>query len=98
MKPFLSHAVACAILAASLLPQSNLQGSPSVANAPIRTTEAPDTPSAAYRLTNAFGNLAFRFPLAIASPPGETNRLFVVEQEGFVSVITNLAAPTRTVF
>src|ERR1051326_3583563 len=48
--------------------------------------------------TNAFPSLIFSNPICITSPPGETNRLFVVEKHGRIVVITNLAAPTRTVF
>lgn len=48
--------------------------------------------------TNAFPGLAFNNPVCIASPPGETNRLFVLEKHGRIIVITNLANPTRTVF
>jgi hypothetical protein len=33
--------------------------------------------------------------IAIVTPPGETNRLFVVEQDGWIAVVTNLANPTR---
>jgi uncharacterized repeat protein (TIGR03806 family) len=51
-----------------------------------------------YALTNAFGDLTFTNPVVITTPPGETNRIFVVEQGGQIAVITNLAAPTRTVF
>ncbi|MBI3851379.1 MAG: PQQ-dependent sugar dehydrogenase [Verrucomicrobia bacterium] len=59
----------------------------------------PQTPPVyGYQATNAFGNLTFSNPVAILSPPGETNRLFVVEQAGRVAVITNLANPYRTVF
>src|SRR4030095_16097780 len=36
--------------------------------------------------------------VCIVAPPGETNRMFIVEQIGRVVVITNLANPTRTVF
>ena len=32
----------------------------------------------------------------ISTPPGETNRVFILEKHGRVIVITNLAAPTRT--
>jgi hypothetical protein len=46
----------------------------------------------------AFNELTFIQPVAIASPPGETNRLFIVEKWGRVCVITNLAAPTKTIF
>src|SRR5262245_20659489 len=50
-------------------------------------------------LTNNAGS-ALNFPniVGITSPPGETNRLFVIEKTGYISVITNLASPNRTVF
>jgi glucose/arabinose dehydrogenase len=54
-----------------------------------------------YKWTNvvAFPSLpTFASPICIASPPGETNRLFVCEHGGTIVVITNLAAPTRTIF
>jgi len=54
-----------------------------------------------YKWTNvvAFPTLpSFASPISIASPPGETNRLFVCEHGGVIVVITNLAAPVRTVF
>jgi glucose/arabinose dehydrogenase len=52
-----------------------------------------------YAVSNAFGpTLTFTAPVALVTPPGETNRLFVVEQSGRIAVITNLANPNRTVF
>ncbi|MGD0743875.1 MAG: PQQ-dependent sugar dehydrogenase [Verrucomicrobiota bacterium] len=51
-----------------------------------------------YVPTNAFPSLVFSNPVCITSPPGETNRLFVLEKHGRITVITNLASPTRTVF
>jgi glucose/arabinose dehydrogenase len=51
-----------------------------------------------YVPTNAFPSLIFSNPVCIASPPGETNRLFIVEKHGRIIVITNLSAPTRTIF
>ncbi len=73
---------------------------PSRAITPDRTPgpalRLPAQPASA--LESALGTLRFTSPVAIASPPGETNRLFVVEQTGRIIVITNLAAPTRTVF
>jgi glucose/arabinose dehydrogenase len=51
-----------------------------------------------FKLQNAFGNLVFNEPVALRTPPGETNRLFVVEQTGQIYVITNLAAPNKTLF
>src|SRR5262245_36426436 len=67
-----------------------------VSNTSLRLPANP--PSTSYSTTNAFGTLTFQNPLAVASPRGETNRLFVVEQRGRIAVITNLLAPTRTVF
>jgi glucose/arabinose dehydrogenase/mono/diheme cytochrome c family protein len=55
---------------------------------------APDT----YTTENAFGVLTFINPIAVATAPGDTNRLFVVERAGRIAVITNLLAPSRTVF
>jgi glucose/arabinose dehydrogenase/mono/diheme cytochrome c family protein len=66
---------------------------------PNNTLQMPATPPVmGYQAFNAFGNLTFTDPVAIASPPGETNRLFVIEQTGVIVVITNLASPTRTIF
>src|SRR5262245_57949897 len=47
---------------------------------------------------DAFPGLKFDAPVAIASPPGETNRLFVLERAGRIQVITNLSNPTKAVF
>lgn len=60
--------------------------------------QPPAPPEILFSVEDAFGPLSFDDPVVITSPPGETNRLFVVEQQGFISVITNLAAPNRTVF
>jgi len=67
-------------------------------NPPVTLRMPQEPPSYGYRFTNAFGNLTFTDPIAIVTPPGETNRIFVLEQAGRIAVITNLAAPTRTVF
>src|SRR6185436_10999718 len=67
-----------------------------VANTTLRMPAVP--PVVGYTTTNAFGNLSFTDPVAIVTPPGETNRLFILEQRGRVAVITNLAVPNRTVF
>jgi len=60
------------------------------------TNLPPAPPVYGYRITNAFPTLSISGPMAVATPPGETNRLFVLERAGNVIVITNLAAPTRT--
>jgi glucose/arabinose dehydrogenase len=51
-----------------------------------------------YQATNAFPALIFSNPVCITSPPGETNRLFIVEKHGRIVAITNLMNPTRTIF
>jgi glucose/arabinose dehydrogenase len=59
----------------------------------------PQTPQGPpFKLQNAFGNLVFTEPVALRTPPGETNRLFVVQQNGLIYVLTNMAAPVRTLF
>lgn len=67
-----------------------------VPNTTLAMPSAP--PTFGYTSTNAFGTLTFVNPVAIVSPPGETNRLFIVEKSGTIQVITNLAAPTKTLF
>ncbi len=51
-----------------------------------------------YSAPKAFPNVEFIQPIAFASPPGETNRLFVAEKNGRIMVISNLALPNRSVF
>jgi glucose/arabinose dehydrogenase len=66
---------------------------------PNTTLVVPQEPPVyGYQTVNAFGSLTFSRPVAIAQQPGETNRLFIVEQAGNIYVITNLAAPTKTLF
>src|SRR5262245_43994069 len=67
-----------------------------VGNNTLRMPPAP--PVFSYTTNNAFGSLTFSAPVAIVSAPGETNRLFIVEQAGRIIAITNLASPSRTTF
>ncbi len=55
-------------------------------------------PQFGYTVVNAFPGVSLNQPVCIASPPGETNRLFILEKGGSIVVITNLASPNRTVF
>jgi len=68
-----------------------------VANTSL-TNLPSNPPQFGYAVNNAFPALIFNQPVAIASPPQETNRLFILEKAGSIVVITNLANPTRTVF
>jgi len=94
---------ACWVLAVALggfFPRA-LQGQPSVLTLRVANTtlQLPQSPASfGFALTNAFPGLSFNQPVCIASPPGETNRLFILEKGGTIAVITNLASPTRTVF
>lgn len=65
-------------------------------NTTLNLPAAP--PSFGYTLTPAFPRLNFSAPIALVSPPGETNQLFVVERAGRIQVITNLVSPTKTLF
>ena len=51
-----------------------------------------------YKTVPAFPGVPFDTVVGFATPPGEANRLFVLEKVGRIVVITNLAAPNRTVF
>lgn len=57
-----------------------------------------EPPVFGYAIEPAFGSLRFTDPVALATPPGETNRLFVAEQRGRLAVIPDLRLPERRVF
>ncbi|MBX3745903.1 MAG: PQQ-dependent sugar dehydrogenase [Verrucomicrobiae bacterium] len=42
---------------------------------------------------DAFGSMTFENPVAVAAPPGETNRIFVVERTGRIRVVPDLTRP-----
>jgi len=65
-------------------------------NTTLQLPAAP--PQFGYTLANGFPTVSLSQPVCIASPPGETNRLFILEKAGTIVVITNLASPTRAVF
>ena len=51
-----------------------------------------------YSTEEAFPGVIFDSAVAFATPPGETNRLFVAERDGRIYTITNLANPNKTLF
>src|SRR5438034_10708760 len=51
-----------------------------------------------YTTLDAFPGLSFDDPAAMVSPPGDSNRLFIVERSGRIQVITNLNSPNKTLF
>jgi glucose/arabinose dehydrogenase len=67
-----------------------------VANTTLALPQVPQ--SFGYKTQPALGALTFSSPVAVRTPPGETNRLFVVEQGGRIFIVTNLTAPTKTLF
>jgi glucose/arabinose dehydrogenase/mono/diheme cytochrome c family protein len=66
-------------------------------NPPPTLRMPPQPPQFGYMFEPAFPGPTFSAPIALTAPPGETNRLFVLERAGRLTVITNLAAPNRTV-
>ena len=63
---------------------------------PNTTLKMPPAPPALGYTLQTVSPHAFTAPVALATPPGETNRLFIVEQSGRISVITNITAATPT--
>ncbi len=66
-----------------------------VPNPSLRLPEVPG--SFGYRLVDALPGITFT-PVAIVTPPGEANRLFVVNQPGTITVIPDLRTPAAGTF
>lgn len=65
---------------------------------PNTTLRFPQKPgSFGYQFVDVL-DLPFDHPTQVVFPPGETNRLLVVEQPGRIIAITNLAVPTKSLF
>jgi glucose/arabinose dehydrogenase len=69
---------------------------PRVANTTLRLPAEP--PVYGFGVTPAFPEVTFDAPLVLTAPPGATNQLFVAERAGRIQVMTNLTAPTKTLF
>ena len=91
---FLPHFVVGALTMMAFAATGQLQRVPNTS----LTNLPPQPPQFGYTLANAFPAVTLSQPVCIVSPPQETNRLFILEKTGNIIVITNLAAPTRTVF
>ena len=90
---------AFSIAAVFLLPTLSAQPLVLLEREANETLTIPENPPASRFVgLRAFPSLGFSDPVVITSAPGETNRLFVVEQRGRIMVITNLVSPTRTLF
>jgi len=68
-----------------------------VANTSLTFPQNPQT--FGYRTEAAFPGITFSQPVAIVTPPGETDRVFVVEKTGRIQVVTGLnSTPTKQLF
>lgn len=66
---------------------------------PLASSRMPAAPPAqSLAVVDAFPALNFSAPIHINSPPGEPNRLFVVERAGQIRVISDLSNPTSALF
>jgi uncharacterized repeat protein (TIGR03806 family) len=65
-----------------------------IPNAALNVPATP--PPTAYALPNALGTLTFTQPVSLATPPGETQRLFVVEKTGAIRVVNDVSATSPT--
>src|SRR5437868_6634499 len=90
------HFAACCLIFFGALAGLVAQPLNRVANNSLRVPASPAL--AGYVTTDAFPGLTFDRPLCIVSPPGETNRLFIVEKGGSIQVITNLLMPSKKLF
>ena len=69
-----------------------------ITNSSLNVPATP--PTTTYTTTAAFGALGFNQPINLATVPGDTQRLFVVERPGVIRRIPNVAeaSPTSQVF
>jgi len=76
------------------LPLPDIRPTPAPTHMPL----IPAPSSVAYATADAFPGLLFLNPTHATYPPGETNRLFVVEKKGLIQVIPDLASPAKQEF
>ncbi len=69
-----------------------------LANTAIDVPDAP--PATAFELVDAVPGQSFSSPVCIASPPGDTQRIFVCEKGGLLKVVPDItaASPTSSTF
>lgn len=97
MKPILFRAWICSVCYIAGIASSPAGPLQRVPNNTLSSMPAA-LPTLNFTATNAFPSITFSNPIGIYSPPGETNRLFILEKRGRIIVITNLSAPTRSIF
>ena len=62
--------------------------------APTGLNVPSSPPPTNYVIVDAFGSLTFASPVCLATPPGETGRLFVCQKGGLLRVIPSVTAAT----
>jgi len=69
-----------------------------IPNTTVTMPSAP--PPVSYSVVDAFPGITFASPTSMETPPGETNRLFVLQRNGELYVITgiNSASPQKSLF
>ena len=95
----LLRALSCALGLAIASP--SLRAAGPIARTALTALTLPDGPqTVGYSLAAGLPGLTFAQPIALAIPPGDDNRLFVVEQAGRIWVVPDrtAAAPTRELF
>ncbi len=80
-----------------------ISGSAAIAQTPPAKKQpavSPSLPPLPYALADALGGLTFSMPVAVVSPPGVTDRLFVLEKTGRIQEVTQLdqAMPRKREF
>jgi hypothetical protein len=68
------------------------------ANTTLKFPATISSGSGEYELAEMLPGITFDKPVCVATPPGETNRLFVVERVGRIIVINDLNNPQKSVF
>ncbi len=85
-----------AVLCVGVVLGRRVEAAPRVPNTTLQLPAEPG--SFGYSMQRFLGPLTFPNGVALRTPPGETNRLFVLERAGRIAVVPNLTAPTREVF
>src|SRR3954470_688775 len=69
-----------------------------VPNTTLHFPSDPPVASTNFVLNELFPGLQFNKPVAVVAPPGETNRLFIVERVGRILLIGDLSNPNPKLF
>ena len=66
---------------------------------PLTASRMPsEEPAQDIASVDAFPGITFSQPLALANPPGESDRLFIVEKTGSIRILSDLSNPSKSLF